>query len=125
MIHVGKLIGESLQLSRKLASVNLRHCNVALEPRKDFAVEAATVLLGTFLEPSVQMNWNVLEGQRQHGILHWNHNGTILGTTSFFVNLPRARALEWRLKPRRTTPAVRCDSHPRQPMRSESPMHRR
>jgi len=67
MIHVGKLIGENLQLSRKFASVNLRRRNVALEPRKDFAIEAATILLSAFLEPSVQMNRNVLEGQGHHG----------------------------------------------------------
>ena len=51
MIHIGKLIRESLQLSCKLRSVNLRRRNIALEPRENFAVEAATVLLGAFLEP--------------------------------------------------------------------------
>jgi hypothetical protein len=44
MIHVGKLIGESLQLSRKFGSVNLRRRNIALEPHEYFAVEATTVL---------------------------------------------------------------------------------
>jgi hypothetical protein len=74
MIHVGKLIGESLQLSRKFRSVNLRRRNIALEPSEYFAVEAATVLLSAFLEPSVQVSRNVFEGQRQHDLLR----GTIM-----------------------------------------------
>ena len=69
MIHVGKLIGESLQFSRKFGSVNLRRRNIALEPREDFAVETATILLSAFLEPSVQVRRNVFEGQRQHDLL--------------------------------------------------------
>jgi hypothetical protein len=53
MIHIGKLIRESPQLSPKLGPVDLRRRNIALEPREDFAVETATVLLGAFFELSV------------------------------------------------------------------------
>ncbi len=40
MIHVGKLIGESLQRSRKLVPVNVRRRNVALESRQDLTIQA-------------------------------------------------------------------------------------
>ena len=51
MINVGKPLGESLQLSRKLVSVDLRRRNVALEPYEDFAVETTAIPLSAFLEP--------------------------------------------------------------------------
>ena len=78
MIDVGQPLGKCLQVARKLGPIDLGRDDVAFEPGQDLAVEAPAVLFRAFLEPGVQVRWDVLERQRKHGNLFWNQNGTSL-----------------------------------------------
>ena len=74
MVYIGKLIGESLQLSRQFAAADLWRRDVALEPCQDLAIEATTVPFGTFLKLGVQMHGDVLQCQSELGF----SRGTII-----------------------------------------------
>ena len=56
-----------LQRAQFGCDIGQRGFELGLQAREDFAVEAAPVGCGRSLEPGVQLDRDVLEGQVQHG----------------------------------------------------------
>src|SRR5438552_10331680 len=68
MIDIGKAVRKCLEIAREPGPIDLRGRHVPLKPRQYLTVKASAILQRAFLELRVQLGWDVLERQCEHGV---------------------------------------------------------